>query len=208
MRAAEQVFVGIPGPELDAESTALLAAHQPGGVVLFKRNIQDEEQLNELMTALRRLLLSHPREYAAPLSIAVVWVAGSHEDVARFWMAVLIAGYGCYITLPWLVSRPPRLLEGAPPSRFWTIGDDIVQEVMDTNFVAHDRLTRLAVPHMIEKGWGRIVTVTTRLSTMNRAGGSPYGSSKAALEMSSEIWSKELKGTGVTVNILNPGAAI
>ena len=49
-----------------------------------------------------------------PISFAVVWMAGSHEDVARFWMAVLIAGYGCYITLPWLVSRPPRLLEGAP----------------------------------------------------------------------------------------------
>jgi beta-N-acetylhexosaminidase len=56
MRAAEQVFVGIPGPELDSETTGMLAAHQPGGVVLFKRNIQDEEQLNELVTALRRLL--------------------------------------------------------------------------------------------------------------------------------------------------------
>src|SRR4030095_5055792 len=56
MRPAEQVFVGIPGPELDSASAALLSAHQPGGVVLVKRNIQHEEQLNELMTALRRLL--------------------------------------------------------------------------------------------------------------------------------------------------------
>ncbi|HEV8579270.1 MAG TPA: beta-N-acetylhexosaminidase [Thermoanaerobaculia bacterium] len=56
MRPAEQVFVGIPGPELDSESAALLSAYQPGGVVLFKRNIQDEQQLNELVTALRRLL--------------------------------------------------------------------------------------------------------------------------------------------------------
>jgi beta-N-acetylhexosaminidase len=56
MRAAEQVFVGIPGPELDGESAALLAEHQPGGVILFKRNIKDEEQLNDLVTALRRIL--------------------------------------------------------------------------------------------------------------------------------------------------------
>lgn len=56
MRPAEQIFVGIPGPELDAESAGLLAAHQPGGVILFKRNIKDEDQLNELMTSLRRLL--------------------------------------------------------------------------------------------------------------------------------------------------------
>ncbi len=56
MRAAEQVFVGIPGPQLDPESAGLLSAFQPGGVVLFKRNIKDEEQLNELVTNLRRLL--------------------------------------------------------------------------------------------------------------------------------------------------------
>ncbi len=56
MRAAEQVFVGIPGPELDAASAALLAEHQPGGLVLFSRNIKDPEQLNDLVTAVRRVL--------------------------------------------------------------------------------------------------------------------------------------------------------
>src|SRR5689334_4181849 len=56
MRPAEQVFVGIPGLELDSESAGLLSAHQPGGVILFKRNIKDEEQLNDLVTNLRRLL--------------------------------------------------------------------------------------------------------------------------------------------------------
>jgi beta-N-acetylhexosaminidase len=56
MRAAEQVFVGIPGLALDSESAGLLSAHQPGGVILFKRNIKDEEQLNDLVTDLRRVL--------------------------------------------------------------------------------------------------------------------------------------------------------
>lgn len=56
MRAAEQVFVGIPGPELDESSTRLLSEHRPGGIVLFKRNIKDPEQLNDLVTELRRLL--------------------------------------------------------------------------------------------------------------------------------------------------------
>jgi 3-oxoacyl-[acyl-carrier protein] reductase len=41
---------------------------------------------------------------------------------------------------------------------------------------------------------------------MNRPGSVPYGPSKAALEMATEIWAKELSGTGVTVNIVNPGA--
>jgi beta-N-acetylhexosaminidase len=56
MRAAEQVFVGLPGPELDAHSAALLRQHQPGGVVLFGRNIKGMEQLLELVTAVRRIL--------------------------------------------------------------------------------------------------------------------------------------------------------
>jgi beta-N-acetylhexosaminidase len=56
MSAAEQVFVGIPGPELDPGSAALLDRHRPGGVVLFKRNVQEVEQLGELVTAIRRIL--------------------------------------------------------------------------------------------------------------------------------------------------------
>jgi NAD(P)-dependent dehydrogenase (short-subunit alcohol dehydrogenase family) len=104
-------------------------------------------------------------------------------------------------------AYPGRFLDGAEPAKFWNLSDDVVQGVIDTNFVAHDRMARYATPHMIAKGWGRIVNVTTRLTTMNRTGGSPYGASKAALEMASEIWMKDLEGTGVTVNILNPGAA-
>jgi beta-N-acetylhexosaminidase len=54
--AAEHVFVGIPGPELDRATEALLAVHRPGGVVLFQRNVEGVEQLSELVTALRRVL--------------------------------------------------------------------------------------------------------------------------------------------------------
>lgn len=89
--------------------------------------------------------------------------------------------------------------------RFYECSDDIVQAVMDTNFVAADRMARRVAPRMVKQGWGRIVNVTTKLDTMNRAGSSPYGPSKAALELATEIWAKELEGTGVTVNIVNPG---
>ena len=46
-----------------------------------------------------------------PAAFAMVWTRGAHDDVIRFWAAVLLSGYACYICLPWLVSRPPRLLE-------------------------------------------------------------------------------------------------
>ncbi|HBL31128.1 MAG TPA: beta-N-acetylhexosaminidase [Acidobacteria bacterium] len=56
MRAAEQVFVAIPGPTLDPASEELLAEHQPGGLILFGRNIEDAEQLTALVADLRRVL--------------------------------------------------------------------------------------------------------------------------------------------------------
>ena len=100
----------------------------------------------------------------------------------------------------------PTRFRREKPQRFWECGDDTIQAVMDTNYVAADQMARRAVPLMLNAGWGRVVNVTTKLDTMNRAGSSPYGPSKAALEMATEIWAKELAGTGVTVNIVNPGA--
>jgi 3-oxoacyl-[acyl-carrier protein] reductase len=93
-----------------------------------------------------------------------------------------------------------------PGPRFWEISDEIVQDVINTNFIAANQMARRVAAQLIAQGWGRIVNVTTKLETMNRPGTTPYGPSKAALEMASEVWAKEIEGTGVTVNILNPGA--
>jgi 3-oxoacyl-[acyl-carrier protein] reductase len=92
------------------------------------------------------------------------------------------------------------------PQRFWQVSDEIVENVIATNFHAADRLARRVAPGMVERGWGRIVNVTTKLDTMNRLGTHPYGASKAALELATEVWAKETEGTGLTINIVNPGA--
>jgi hypothetical protein len=54
-------------------------------------------------------LLCYP---LVPAAFVLVWRRGDDEDVTRFWMAVLGAGFACYGLLPWLVSRPPRLVSG------------------------------------------------------------------------------------------------
>jgi len=90
--------------------------------------------------------------------------------------------------------------------RFWEVPDEIAENVIVTNYLAGDRLSRRVAPAMVAQGWGRIVNVTTKLDTMNRVGTHPYGASKAALEMATEVWAKDVEGTGLTINIVNPGA--
>lgn len=92
-------------------------------------------------------------------------------------------------------------------AKFWEVTDKIVQDVFDTNYVALDRMTRLVIGRFIEQGWGRIINMTSKIEIMNRAATAPYGASKAAVEMSSEAWMHDLEGTGVTINLINPGAA-
>ena len=48
-----------------------------------------------------------------PATFVTVYMDGSIANVDRFWTSVLTAGFICYIPLPWLVSRPPRLIEEA-----------------------------------------------------------------------------------------------
>ena len=100
----------------------------------------------------------------------------------------------------------PARFRRPTPQHFWEVTDEIVDNVIATNVLAGDRLSRRVAPAMVAQGWGRIVNVTTKLDTMNRLGTHPYGASKAALEMATEVWAKEVEGTGLTINIVNPGA--
>ncbi len=93
------------------------------------------------------------------------------------------------------------------PTRFWDVEPETWRMVIDTNVNGPFLTTRAAVPHMMRAGWGRIVNISMNHSTMRRAGFSPYGPSKAALESETVIWAQDLHGTGVTVNALLPGGA-
>jgi NAD(P)-dependent dehydrogenase (short-subunit alcohol dehydrogenase family) len=113
---------------------------------------------------------------------------------------ILINNAGLTFTYIW-----PDLGRRETPPVSWEASDETVQNVMDTNYVAADQMARRLAPLFIRHGWGRIINVTTKLDTMNKRGSSAYGASKAALEMATQVWAKELAGSSVTINILNPG---
>ena len=132
-------------------------------------------------------------------------VAAAHDTFGG--LHGLVNNAGLTFTYIWPDGyRRPEWIENKRFPRFYEVNDEKIQNVIDTNFVGADRLARRVAPMMVEQGWGRIVNVTTMYPTMTRPGSSPYGPSKAALECATEIWHKDLEGTGVTVNILNPGA--
>ena len=93
------------------------------------------------------------------------------------------------------------------PTKFWETDPAVWRMIIDTNVNGPFLMARAAVPHMMKQGWGRIINISINHETMRRAGFSPYGPSKAALESETIIWAQDLAGTGVTVNALLPGGA-
>src|SRR6202171_5020922 len=49
------ILTGVPGPQLDAETGKLFRRVQPGGFILFARNIESAAQLRKLIDDLRDL---------------------------------------------------------------------------------------------------------------------------------------------------------
>ena len=97
------------------------------------------------------------------------------------------------------------LMGGGTKNNFWEVSPQEWDRVVAVNSSGPFYMTRTAVPHMLAQGWGRIIGVTTSMNTMYREGGTPYGPSKAAHEALVAMASRELEGTGVTVNVLVPG---
>ena len=61
---------------------------------------------------------------------------------------------------------------------------------------------RAFVPHLVKNGWGRIVMITSPYAARPNARGGAYAVGKAGQEALMLALSQELKGTGVTANLL------
>ncbi|WP_158811858.1 SDR family NAD(P)-dependent oxidoreductase [Beijerinckia sp. L45] len=94
-----------------------------------------------------------------------------------------------------------------PWKKFYEVGIENWQNVIDVNLIGPFVVTKSVAPRLVARGRGRIVNVTTGIRTMQTEGFCPYGPSKAGLEAASVIWAKDLRSSGVTVNVLLPGGA-
>ncbi|MCU1527940.1 MAG: reductase [Frondihabitans sp.] len=85
------------------------------------------------------------------------------------------------------------------------ITDDEWRRYFDVNVLSAVRLTRLTLPGMMGRGWGRILNIGSDSAVVTPAEMIHYGVSKTALLAVSRGFAKEAAGTGVTVNSVLAG---
>jgi NAD(P)-dependent dehydrogenase (short-subunit alcohol dehydrogenase family) len=94
------------------------------------------------------------------------------------------------------------------PKDAFEIGDADWQKAFDTNVMSGIRLTRALAPHMREKGFGRIVFISSESALQIPTEMIHYGMSKTAQLSLTRGFAQALAKTGVTVNAVLPGPTL
>ena len=94
------------------------------------------------------------------------------------------------------VMTPFREAYGETPAQDY-------RESFEVNVIAPIRITHRLLPGMLARGFGRVVQVTSGIQDQPEL--MPYAASKAALDKFVRDMAPKLRGTGVLMNLLDPG---
>ena len=89
--------------------------------------------------------------------------------------------------------------------RFATLDPDREEEEVRLNVIALQRLTRAALPGMVERKRGGIINVSSMAGLQPGPCNATYSATKAFVNSFTEALHEELRGTGVQVQALCPG---
>ncbi len=87
-----------------------------------------------------------------------------------------------------------------------TLSMEDLRRQFETNVFGLVRMAQLVLPGMRRAGWGRIVNMSSRGGNFTFPGGGAYHASKYAVEAISDALRFEVKGFGVGVTVIQPGA--
>jgi NAD(P)-dependent dehydrogenase (short-subunit alcohol dehydrogenase family) len=79
------------------------------------------------------------------------------------------------------------------------------QQVLDINLTGPFLCSRAVLPGMIQRGWGRIINLSSILGMVGLAGRPAYTATKGGLVLLTKTQALEVATTGVTVNAICPG---
>ena len=81
-------------------------------------------------------------------------------------------------------------------------------EIYNSNVISGVRMVQRLVPQMRERHWGRVIQIGGGLAQQPHAGGPNYNATLAARHNLAVSLARELKDTGVTSNVVAPGAIL
>ena len=128
-------------------------------------------------------------------AVAVAADVGDPDDTERVAAAALTA----FERVDVLVNNASEL--GPTPMPYLLDTDpDALRRVLDVNLLGPFLLTRA-----LAAGRGSVINVSSDAGVVGYPGWGAYGVSKAALDQMTRIWASELDGSGVRVNVVDPG---
>jgi acetoacetyl-CoA reductase len=88
---------------------------------------------------------------------------------------------------------------------FVKMSPDDWRAVIDTNLNSMFNVTKQVVPDMVERGWGRIIQISSVNGEKGQAGQTNYSAAKAGMHGFTMALAQEVAAKGVTVNTVSPG---
>ena len=79
------------------------------------------------------------------------------------------------------------------------------QVVIDTNLNSMFNVTKQVIPDMVERGFGRVIQISSVNGEKGQAGQTNYSAAKAGMHGFAMALAQELANKGVTVNTVSPG---
>jgi 3-oxoacyl-[acyl-carrier protein] reductase len=95
---------------------------------------------------------------------------------------------------------------GGRHAPIWELTDEEWDEVLDVNLRGTFNFLRAGLPPMVERGWGRVVNLSSVAGKEGTPGAAHYSSSKGAVISLTKVAAKEVAKHGVLVNAITPGA--